>query len=80
MTELTKSDPNEFALLSLKAGEVQKIAEDGCVDDLDTNIAVEQRGNQARDERDCVTQGLPYKSEISIDASVERDNEEAVQE
>ena len=59
MNVLTNNDPSIFSNPVVERGHVEDIAKDGCVEDLDTNIAVEQCSDQARDERDGVSKSLP---------------------
>jgi len=56
---LTNNDPSIFSNLVVEWGHVENITKDRCVEDLDTDIAIEQCSNQARDERDGVSKSLP---------------------
>jgi len=56
---LTKSNPSPFSYLVVEWREAEDIAKDRCVEDLDTDVSVEQSSNQARDEGDGVSESLP---------------------
>ena len=55
----TESDPDDLAHSLVEGWGAEDVATNGSVDDLDTDVAVEQRSDQSGDEVDGVAECLP---------------------
>ena len=56
--QLTEYCPSHLALLALQRRELEYIPQYGSIQDLDTNVAVQKRGNHRADEVNGVAEGL----------------------